>query len=117
MYISNLIVTGAWRAADNNANQWIQADFRVIRRLISVTTRADRTTGHRVTHYTISHSQNGGDWLAFDTLFDGNSDDIWLQTNFLHGSVLARFIRLHPVLWYGSISLQWDVTWCRVTGK
>ena len=117
MYITNLIVTGAWRAADNNANQWIEADFRVIRRVISIKTRADSSTGHRVMLYNIRHSENGTDWYTFKDLFLGNVDDTWLNTNVLPGSVLARYIRLHPVQWFGSISLLWDITWCRVTGK
>ena len=110
-------MTGAWRAEQNNVDQWIQADFRVIRRLISIATLADRNTGHRVTLYTISYSLTNHYWLQLDTLFDGNSDDVWMQTNFLPGSVVARYIRLHPLTWHGSISLLWDVTWCRVDGK
>ena len=106
---------GAWRAAVDDANQWIEADFRVMRRLISVTTRADRATGHWVTSYTISHSHNRIYWNNIPDQFDGNGDSTWPKTNMLPGSRLARYIRLFPRAWHMSISLAWDVTWCRVT--
>ena len=108
-------LTGAWRAGTDNTNQWIEADFRVMRRIISVTTQADSMTGHRVTRYTISHSHNRIYWNNIPDQFDGNGDSTWPKTNMLPGSRLARYIRLFPRAWHMSISLAWDIAWCRVT--
>ena len=114
-----MFCAGAWAAAHNNQDQWIQADLGIAQRIESVTTqgRPSNVYMQRVTSYYISYSSDYTYWVYLPTLYIGNSDQFTTKTNNLPPNTVARFVRLRPQAWHHHIALRFDVVGCAVPSK
>ncbi|XP_066275437.1 uncharacterized protein [Branchiostoma lanceolatum] len=110
---------GSWAAGANDGNQWLLFDLGQ-RSTVGVI----RTQGRQglydqwVTSYSISYGNSSGDEMDYkdtngDTIvFTGNSDRNSLVTHVLgdyNGPFHARYVKFHPVTWYGHISMRADI--------
>ena len=45
--------------------------------------------------------------------FDGNTDQFMVVSHFLKKAIIARFIRIVPLTWYGAVTLRADFYGCK----
>ena len=104
-----------WSAGVNDANQWIQVDLgsEALVRAVGAKGRA-KNYAQWVTSYKLSYSLDGIKWTYYQhdgsiVTFKGNSDGNTEIRNDLPAPVLARYVRFHPVTWYGHITMRVEV--------
>ncbi|XP_019641847.1 PREDICTED: uncharacterized protein LOC109483295 [Branchiostoma belcheri] len=113
-------LAGAWLAGENNVNQWLMFDLgqRSTVGVIRTQGRQSPTANDWVTSYSVSYGNSSGDDMWYkdangDTIvFTGNSDRDSLVTHVLtdySGPVHARYVKFHPVTWYGWIGMRADI--------
>lgn len=56
---------GAWCAARNNRNQWLQVDFGAMAKVTRVATQGRRGSAQWVKTYSISYSRKGYNFIAY----------------------------------------------------
>ena len=118
-FFVSVLLAGAWSAAANDHDQWIQVDLLTTQRLATVITQGRASTlDHQwVTSYNVSYSQNGADWTYIAMLYSGNIDSYTKKANSLPDDTKARFIRLRPNSWHRHIAMRWDVSSCSGPSK
>ncbi|XP_078665528.1 uncharacterized protein LOC144907954 [Branchiostoma floridae x Branchiostoma belcheri] len=113
-------LAGAWAAAQSNANQWLMFDLgqRSSVGVIRTQGRQAAVANNWVTSYSVSYGNSSGDEMWYkdsngDTIiFTGNSDRDSLVTHVLNeysGPFHARYVKFHPVTWYGWVAMRADV--------
>ncbi|XP_026573864.1 adipocyte enhancer-binding protein 1 isoform X2 [Pseudonaja textilis] len=110
---------GAWCAEDDSSIQWIQVDTRRITKFTGVITQGRDSLLHEdfVTTFYIGFSNDSQNWLMYsngyeEMLFYGNVDkDTPVMTEFPEPKV-ARYIRLYPLTWNGSLCMRLEVLGC-----
>ncbi|KAM6431592.1 adipocyte enhancer-binding protein 1 isoform 1-T1 [Liasis olivaceus] len=110
---------GAWCAEDDSSIQWIQVDTRRITKFTGVITQGRDSLLHEdfVTSFYIGFSNDSQNWLMYsngyeEMLFHGNVDkDTPVMTEFPEPKV-ARFIRVFPLTWNGSLCMRLEVLGC-----
>ncbi|XP_078346319.1 LOW QUALITY PROTEIN: SCO-spondin-like [Oculina patagonica] len=112
--------TGAWTALYKEQGQWIQVDLGDITKVTKIGTQGRGDAGQWVTEYKVSYSFDGGyfefykhDPYSSERVFKGNSDQNSIVINTLDPPIIARYIRLQPVKYYGRMSLRMELYGCR----
>ncbi|XP_022809858.1 uncharacterized protein LOC111346861 [Stylophora pistillata] len=104
--------TGAWSAKANDKGQWIQVNLRQLTRVTKVAIQGRQDHPQWVSAFKISHSLDGKQFEYQDRIYDGSNDQNSVVMNTLMEPVIARFVRLHPYVWYGHISLRMELYGC-----
>nr|XP_028563391.1 adipocyte enhancer-binding protein 1 isoform X1 [Podarcis muralis] len=110
---------GAWCAEDDSRVQWIQVDTRRTTKFTGVITQGRDSLIHDdfVTTFHVGFSNDSMNWLIYsngyeEMLFYGNVDkDTPVMTEFPEPKV-ARFIRIFPLTWNGSLCMRLEVLGC-----
>ncbi|XP_033100929.1 lactadherin-like, partial [Anneissia japonica] len=106
---------GAWAAANNDLDQWIQADLGSVKRVVGVITQGRSDEDQWVKTYKVNYSTNGGIFAPVlgsngqVEIFSANSDENTEVKNIFSSVVYAQFIRINPITWYGHISLRFEL--------
>ncbi|XP_041663458.1 coagulation factor V [Cheilinus undulatus] len=113
----------AWSTEQNYS--WIQVDFQRPVVISQVATQGAKQLFYSqyVTKYYISYSTDRRNWIffkgdsrAFRKLFSGNQEAYEKRQNILYPPVIGRFIRLHPIDWYGKATLRMEFYGCELDG-
>ena len=111
---SPFTASGTWKPTSDATDQWLQAEFWVMKVIIKVSTQGRQGHDEFVTAYKISTS-NGGELeyiLNSDNsqrIFAANTNDSDIVEN-CFDSVQAFAVRFHPISWHNSISLRWELS-------
>ncbi|XP_063787973.1 adipocyte enhancer-binding protein 1 [Pseudophryne corroboree] len=113
---------GAWCAADESLTQWLEVDTRRSTLFTGVITQGRDSVMHEdfVTSFYVGFSNDSQNWVLYtngyeEMMFFGNVDkDTPVQTEFPE-PVVARFIRVYPQTWNGSLCLRMEVLGCPVS--
>ncbi|XP_035673292.1 uncharacterized protein LOC118413829 [Branchiostoma floridae] len=115
---------GAWCAAQNNNQQWLQVDVGAETTVAGVITqgRSSNTWLQRVTSYKLRFSRDGITWSTYldklgrEKIFAGNSDQDTEVRHLLDPPVTARYVRYWPQTWNQHISMRVEVLGQDCTG-
>lgn len=110
---------GAWCAASNNHNQWLQVFFgrETTVTKVAIQGRYD-CCSQWVASFKLSYSSDGIHWAWYrlsdgqTKIFGGNVDENTPVYNFLHPHIEATYIRFHPWTWHNHISMRAEVYGC-----
>uniref|UniRef100_A0ABM5EPG2 Adipocyte enhancer-binding protein 1 isoform X1 n=1 Tax=Pogona vitticeps TaxID=103695 RepID=A0ABM5EPG2_9SAUR len=110
---------GAWCAEDDSRIQWIQVDTRRTTKFTGVIIQGRDSLIHDdfVTTFHVGFSNDSQNWVMYsngyeEMLFYGNVDkDTPVMTEFPEPKV-ARFIRVYPLTWNGSLCMRLEVLGC-----
>ncbi|KAM8973769.1 adipocyte enhancer-binding protein 1 [Pelodytes ibericus] len=113
---------GAWCAEDNNLAQWLEVDTRRSTLFTGIITQGRDSLIHDdfVTSFHVGFSNDSQKWVLYsngfeEMLFFGNVDkDTPVQTDFPE-PVVARFMRIYPQTWNGSLCMRLEVLGCPVS--
>ncbi|KAM8770982.1 adipocyte enhancer-binding protein 1 [Rhynchonycteris naso] len=113
---------GAWCAEDDAQNQWIEVDTRRTTRFTGVITQGRDSSVHDdfVTSFFVGFSNDSQTWLMYtngyeEMTFHGNVDKDTPVLSELPEPVVARFIRVYPLTWNGSLCMRLEVLGCPVS--
>ncbi|XP_074837872.1 adipocyte enhancer-binding protein 1 isoform X2 [Carettochelys insculpta] len=110
---------GAWCAEDDSRAHWIEVDTRRTTKFTGVITQGRDSQIHDdfVTAFYVAFSNDSQAWVMYsngyeEMLFHGNVDkDTPVLTEFPE-PVVARFIRVYPQTWNGSLCMRLEVLGC-----
>ncbi|XP_053506054.1 coagulation factor VIII [Ictalurus furcatus] len=111
----------AWRPKTNNPYEWLQVDFKVVKRVTGIVTQGARSmlTSMMVTEFSISVSDDGHSWamvtepgMQQEKIFEGNSEHDAEKLNVFESPLFTRFIRIHPKGWVNDIALRVEFLGC-----
>ncbi|KAJ8405238.1 hypothetical protein AAFF_G00322290 [Aldrovandia affinis] len=111
----------AWRPKTNNPHEWLQVDFREVKRVTGIITQGARSmlTPMMVTEFTVSVSNDGRVWSTLleensprEKVFEGNSDHYEEALNVFEPPLFARYVRIQPKGWYNDIALRLEFLGC-----
>ncbi|CAL8347076.1 unnamed protein product [Lota lota] len=110
---------GAWCANSEDKDHWLEIDGRKDTEFTGIITqgRDSQNETDYVMSYYLSFSNDSREWTNFhdgyaDWLFFGNSDKDTPVMNQLAEPVLARYIRIIPQSWNGSLCMRAEVLGC-----
>ncbi|XP_054466244.1 inactive carboxypeptidase-like protein X2 [Anoplopoma fimbria] len=110
---------GAWCANSEDRNHWFEIDARRDTEFTGVITQGRDSSNESdfVMSYFLAFSNNSREWTTIhdgytDWLFFGNSDKDTPLMNQLAEPVLARYIRIIPQSWNGSLCMRLEVLGC-----
>ncbi|XP_057629013.1 adipocyte enhancer-binding protein 1 [Chionomys nivalis] len=113
---------GAWCAEDESQTQWIEVDTRRTTRFTGVITQGRDSSIHDdfVTTFFVGFSNDSQTWVMYtngyeEMTFHGNVDKDTPVLSELPEPVVARFIRIYPLTWNGSLCMRLEVLGCPVT--
>ncbi|XP_015345751.1 adipocyte enhancer-binding protein 1 [Marmota marmota marmota] len=113
---------GAWCAEDDSQTQWIEVDTRRTTRFTGVITQGRDSSIHDdfVTTFFVGFSNDSQTWMMYtngyeEMIFHGNVDKDTPVLSELPEPVVARFIRIYPLTWNGSLCMRLEVLGCPVT--
>uniref|UniRef100_A0A8C2UZL6 Adipocyte enhancer-binding protein 1 n=1 Tax=Chinchilla lanigera TaxID=34839 RepID=A0A8C2UZL6_CHILA len=113
---------GAWCAEDDPHTQWIEVDTRRTTRFTGVITQGRDSTIHDdfVTTFFVGFSNDSQTWVMYtngyeEMTFHGNVDKDTPVLSEFPEPVVARFIRIYPLTWNGSLCMRLEVLGCPVT--
>ncbi|XP_021488363.1 adipocyte enhancer-binding protein 1 isoform X2 [Meriones unguiculatus] len=113
---------GAWCAEDEAQTQWIEVDTRRMTRFTGVITQGRDSNIHDdfVTTFFVGFSNDSQTWAMYtngyeEMTFHGNVDKDTPVLSELPEPVVARFIRIYPLTWNGSLCMRLEVLGCPVT--
>ncbi|XP_075800356.1 adipocyte enhancer-binding protein 1 [Microtus pennsylvanicus] len=113
---------GAWCAEDESQTQWIEVDARRTTRFTGVITQGRDSSIHDdfVTTFFVGFSNDSQTWVMYtngyeEMTFHGNVDKDTPVLSELPEPVVARFIRIYPLTWNGSLCMRLEVLGCPVT--
>ncbi|XP_042558330.1 adipocyte enhancer-binding protein 1 [Dipodomys spectabilis] len=113
---------GAWCAEDDSQTQWIEVDTRRTTRFTGIITQGRDSSIHDdfVTSFFVGFSNDSQTWVMYsngyeEMTFHGNVDKDTPVLSELPEPVVARFIRIYPLTWNGSLCLRLEVLGCPVT--
>ena len=118
--ILNRGFSGGWTAGSESVNEYIQIEFRTMRRVERVATQGRDVNNQRVTSYRIAYSTDGSifefvqNTLGNDVIFNGNTDESTVVQHDFDPALVARYVRLHAQTWNYRISLRWEVYGCDI---
>ncbi|MEQ2187618.1 hypothetical protein GOODEAATRI_006558, partial [Goodea atripinnis] len=114
---------GAWCANSEDRIHWFEIDARKETEFTGVITQGrDSLNDDYVTSYFLAFSNDSREWTTIhdgyaDWLFFGNSDKDTPVMNRLAEPVLARYIRIIPQSWNGSLCMRLEVLGCPLPGE
>ncbi|XP_078579734.1 lymphocyte antigen 75-like isoform X1 [Branchiostoma floridae x Branchiostoma japonicum] len=109
---------GAWCAATNDPNQWIEVDLLNPTSVTGIQTQGRADYDQWVETFQIQYSDDRSTWTTYaDTdgtvqVFTGNSDRNTVVTNTFPNPVLTRWLRVNPRTWSGHVSLRMEILGC-----
>uniref|UniRef100_A0A452QJB5 AE binding protein 1 n=1 Tax=Ursus americanus TaxID=9643 RepID=A0A452QJB5_URSAM len=110
---------GAWCAEDDAQRQWIEIDTRRTTKFTGVITQGRDSSIHDdfVTSFFVGFSNDSQTWTMYtngyeEMTFHGNVDKDTPVLSELPEPVVARFIRVYPLTWNGSLCLRLEVLGC-----
>ncbi|KAM5302752.1 adipocyte enhancer-binding protein 1 [Glossophaga mutica] len=113
---------GAWCAEDDAHSQWIEVDTRRTTRFTGVITQGRDSSVHDdfVTSFFVGFSNDSQTWTMYtngyeEMTFHGNVDKDTPVLSELPEPVVARFIRVYPLTWNGSLCMRLEVLGCPVS--
>uniref|UniRef100_A0A8D1UNH4 Adipocyte enhancer-binding protein 1 n=1 Tax=Sus scrofa TaxID=9823 RepID=A0A8D1UNH4_PIG len=113
---------GAWCAEDDSQTQWIEVDTRRTTKFTGVITQGRDSSIHDdfVTSFFVGFSNDSQTWVMYtngyeEMTFHGNVDKDTPVLSELPEPVVARFIRIYPLTWNGSLCMRLEVLGCPVS--
>ncbi|XP_036086469.1 adipocyte enhancer-binding protein 1 isoform X4 [Rousettus aegyptiacus] len=113
---------GAWCAEDEAQTQWIEVDTRRTTKFTGVITQGRDSSVHDdfVTSFFVGFSNDSQTWVMYtngyeEMTFHGNVDKDTPVLSELPEPVVARFIRVYPLTWNGSLCMRLEVLGCPVS--
>ncbi|KAM9078397.1 adipocyte enhancer-binding protein 1 [Megaptera novaeangliae] len=113
---------GAWCAEDDSQTQWIEVDTRRTTKFTGVITQGRDSSIHDdfVTSFFVGFSNDSQTWMMYtngyeEMTFHGNVDKDTPVLSELPEPVVARFIRIYPLTWNGSLCMRLEVLGCPVS--
>nr|XP_010967853.1 PREDICTED: adipocyte enhancer-binding protein 1 [Camelus bactrianus] len=113
---------GAWCAEDDSQTQWIEVDTRRTTKFTGVITQGRDSSIHDdfVTSFFVGFSNDSQTWTMYtngyeEMTFHGNVDKDTPVLSELPEPVVARFIRIYPLTWNGSLCMRLEVLGCPVS--
>ncbi|KAM6178511.1 adipocyte enhancer-binding protein 1 [Rhynchocyon petersi] len=110
---------GAWCAEDDARTQWIEVDTRRTTRFTGVITQGRDSSTHDdfVTTFFVGFSNDSQTWTMYsngyeEMIFHGNVDKDTPVLSKFPEPVVARFIRIYPLTWNGSLCMRLEVLGC-----
>ena len=104
-----------WTPASNTAGkEWLQIDTGEVQSVIGIVTQGRRDVSVWVTEYTVKSSIDGITWsdVQCGRLFKGNLNHQAKVKRFFRNPIHARYIRIYPEAWVGSIGMRAGVLVC-----
>ncbi|TSK87429.1 Coagulation factor VIII [Bagarius yarrelli] len=91
----------AWRPKSNNPYEWLQVDFKVMKRVTGIITQGAKSlfTSMMVTEFSVS-------------TFEGNNEHDEEKLNIFEPPLFTRFIRIYPKGWINDIALRVEFLGC-----
>ncbi|CAH8581012.1 unnamed protein product [Heterobilharzia americana] len=121
-YLSNK----AWCAQRQDALQWLQIDVgppTLITGVI-IKSRGDVKNSQYVTRFKLSYSNDTRLWYFYKDaapldprVFDGNNDQVSERVHYLATPFIARYVRIHPVIWRSRIAMRVGLIGCKQKGS
>uniref|UniRef100_A0A665U621 Adipocyte enhancer-binding protein 1 n=1 Tax=Echeneis naucrates TaxID=173247 RepID=A0A665U621_ECHNA len=115
---------GAWCANSEDRIHWFEIDARRETEFTGVITQGRDSSNENdfVTSYFLAFSNDTREWTTIhdgyaDWLFFGNNDKDTPVMNQLAESVVARYIRIIPQSWNGSLCMRLEVLGCPILGE
>ncbi|XP_018422958.1 PREDICTED: adipocyte enhancer-binding protein 1 [Nanorana parkeri] len=113
---------GAWCAEDESLVQWLEVDTRRTTLFTGIITQGRDSLIHDdfVTSFYVGFSNDSQNWVIYSNgyenmMFYGNVDkDTPVQTDF-PDPMRARFIRIYPQTWNGSLCMRLEVLGCPIS--
>ncbi|XP_045141432.1 coagulation factor VIII [Echinops telfairi] len=112
--------TNAWRPQVNNAQEWLQVDFRKTVKVTGIITQGAKAllTSMYVREFHIASSQDGQHWTPFPQegkvkVFQGNQDSFTPVVNSLDPPLVTSYLRIYPKKWMHHIALRLEVLGCQ----
>ncbi|XP_053464395.1 adipocyte enhancer-binding protein 1 [Nycticebus coucang] len=113
---------GAWCAEDDARTQWIEVDTRRTTLFTGVITQGRDSNIHDdfVTTFFVGFSNDSQTWVMYtngyeEMTFHGNVDKDTPVLSELPEPMVARFIRIYPLTWNGSLCMRLEVLGCPVS--
>uniref|UniRef100_A0A8C6ZUF4 F5/8 type C domain-containing protein n=1 Tax=Nothoprocta perdicaria TaxID=30464 RepID=A0A8C6ZUF4_NOTPE len=114
---------GAWCAEDDGRTHWLEVDTRRTTKFTGVVTQGRDSQLHEdfVTRFYVGFSNDSQTWVMYtngyeEMMFYGNVDkDTPVLTEFPE-PVVARYIRVFPRSWNGSLCMRLEVLGCPLSG-
>ncbi|XP_045142264.1 adipocyte enhancer-binding protein 1 isoform X2 [Echinops telfairi] len=110
---------GAWCAEDDAQTQWIEVDTRRTTRFTGVITQGRDSNIHDdfVTTFFVGFSNDSQTWTMYsngyeEMTFHGNVDKDTPVLSEFPEPLVARFIRIYPLTWNGSLCMRLEVLGC-----
>ena len=114
------LARGGWVVLIIDLQQWIQAEFSAIVRVHSIATQGRHSHNQWVYLYRITYSLDDIFWTSANStngnIFIGNKNRDDQNINLVDQPFFARFVRLIPVRWEGTIGLRWEIMGCYAQG-
>ncbi|XP_048378742.1 inactive carboxypeptidase-like protein X2 [Stegostoma tigrinum] len=113
---------GAWCPQTEDQSQWIEVDARKLIEFSGVITQGRDSLLHNdwVSSFYVQFSNDSRTWMTYtdgyyDWLFYGNVDTDTPVLNEFPETVVARYIRINPQTWNGSLCMRMEVLGCPVS--
>ncbi|XP_072025092.1 uncharacterized protein [Amphiura filiformis] len=117
-YQARLNSPKTWTAGVNDQNQWLQIDLYRSTPVTGVILQGNPNADQWVTRYHVMFSLDGKEWNAvvgsnftIET-FEGCWDRTTPAIHLFHEEVIAKYIRIHPLEWFGAIVLRLELLGC-----
>ncbi|XP_038641148.1 inactive carboxypeptidase-like protein X2 [Scyliorhinus canicula] len=115
---------GAWCAQTEDQSQWIELDARKLIEFSGVITQGRDSLLHNdwVNSFYVQFSNDSRGWITYsdgyyDWLFYGNVDTDTPVLNEFPETVVARYIRINPQTWNGSLCMRMEILGCPVSAS
>uniref|UniRef100_A0A3B3YJT1 F5/8 type C domain-containing protein n=1 Tax=Poecilia mexicana TaxID=48701 RepID=A0A3B3YJT1_9TELE len=109
----------AWRAKNNDMNQWLQVELPRIKKITGIITQGAKSMMKEmyVSKFALQYSDNGIHWTYYMdsddvTVFDGNTNNNDHVRNYIYPPIFTRFIRVVPKSWSNSITMRLELLGC-----
>uniref|UniRef100_A0A3B3X5G3 ferroxidase n=1 Tax=Poecilia mexicana TaxID=48701 RepID=A0A3B3X5G3_9TELE len=111
----------AWRAKNNDMNQWLQVELPRIKKITGIITQGAKSMMKEmyVSKFALQYSDNGIHWTYYmDSddvtvkVFDGNTNNNDHVRNYIYPPIFTRFIRVVPKSWSNSITMRLELLGC-----
>lgn len=106
--------TGAWSARHNNVFQWLQVDFTSPVKITAIATQGRSDYNQWVKSYRLQYSLDGGHFYDYNEgkPLSGNNDRNTIVGHMLVKPIIAKYIRVRVLSWYGHISMRMELYGC-----
>ncbi|WP_411016607.1 discoidin domain-containing protein, partial [Salmonella sp. s51944] len=100
-----------WNPRSSDGNQWIQVDFGKSRKVNGILLQGRGDYPQWVKSFRVLFSNDNNDFYSTEVI-EGNFDQNTVARRFFDRPIVARYFRINPVTWQGSISIRFDLLGC-----